>query len=291
MEDYLVRATAADAQIRAFAATTKNITEYARQCHDTSPIMSAALGRLMTGTLMMGVMSKSDTDVTTVQIRGVGPAKGLTASANGKGEVNGYAMNPQVMLPPNSAGKLDVGGAIGEGYIRVIKDMGLKDPYVGTVQLQTGEIAEDLTYYFATSEQTPSSVGLGVLMNKDNTVRQSGGFIIQVMPFVTDEVLDKLEEKLTGLKSVTAILDEGNTPEQMLQMLLGDLGLEITDRMPCCFKCNCDRSRVEKAVVSLGKDEIDDMINEGKDIEIKCQICNKAYNFSVEELKELKTRL
>ena len=291
MEDYLVRATAADAQIRAFAATTKNITEYARQCHDTSPIMSAALGRLMTGTLMMGVMSKSDTDVTTVQIRGVGPAKGLTASANGKGEVNGYAMNPQVMLPPNSAGKLDVGGAIGEGYIRVIKDMGLKDPYVGTVQLQTGEIAEDLTYYFATSEQTPSSVGLGVLMNKDNTVRQSGGFIIQVMPFVTDEVLDKLEEKLTGLKSVTAILDEGNTPEQMLQMLLGDLGLEITDRMPCCFKCNCDRSRVEKAVLSLGKDEIDDMINEGKDIEIKCQICNKAYNFSVEELKELKTRL
>ena len=286
-QDYMVRATAADAQILAFAATTRELTEYARKCHDTSPVMTAALGRLMTGTLMMGSMLKNDTDVTTVQIRGVGPAKGLTATANGHGEVNGYTMNPQVMLPPNAEKKLDVGGAIGEGYLRVIKDLGLKDPYVGTVQLQTGEIAEDLTYYFATSEQTPSSVGLGVLMNKDNTVKQAGGFIIQLMPFVTDEVLDVLEEKLQSIKSVTAILDEGNTPEQMLEMLLGDLGLTITDKIPCCFKCNCDRSRVEKALLSLGRDEIEDMIKDGKDIEIKCQICNKPYNFTIDELKGL----
>ncbi|MCR4789034.1 MAG: Hsp33 family molecular chaperone HslO [Lachnospiraceae bacterium] len=287
MEDYLIRATAAGAQIRAFAATTRELTEYARKCHDTSPVVTAALGRLLTGALMMGSMLKNDTDVTTVQIRGVGPVKGLTATANGKGEVNGYAMEPQVMLPPNAQGKLDVGGAVGEGYLRVIKDLGLKDPYVGTVQLQTGEIAEDLTYYFATSEQTPSSVGLGVLMNKDNTVRQAGGFIIQLMPNVTDEVLDVLEEKLQNIKSVTSILDEGNSPEQMLEMLLGDLGLEITDKMPCEFKCNCDKARVEKAIVSLGQDEIRDMINEGKQIEIKCQICNKAYYFSIDELKKL----
>lgn len=286
MADYLVRATAADAQIRAFAATTKDLTEFAKKAHNTSPVMTAALGRLMTGAVMMGAMMKNDTDVTTLQMRGIGPAKGITSSANGKGQVNGYCMNPDVMLPPNALGKLDVGGAIGEGYLRVIKDLGLKEPYVGTIELQTGEIAEDLTYYFATSEQTPSSVGLGVLMNKDNTVKQAGGFIIQLMPFVTDEVLDKLEEKLKTIKSVTQILDEGNTPEQMLELILGDLGLEITDTMPCEFYCNCDKDRVEKALISLGQDELDDMIKEGKDVEIKCQICNKAYNFTVDDLKK-----
>lgn len=287
MSDYIVRATAAGAQIRAFAATTRELTEYARAAHNTSPVMTAALGRLMTGAAMMGTMMKSDTDVTTLQIRGVGPAKGVTATANGKGEVNGYCMNPQTMLPPNELGKLDVGGAMGEGYLRVIKDLGLKDPYVGTIQLQTGEIAEDLTYYFATSEQVPSSVGLGVLMNKDNTVKQAGGFIIQVMPFVTDEVLDKLETKLQSIKSVTEILDAGNTPEMMLEMILGDLDLEITDTISTCFKCNCDKSRVEKALISLGRAELDDMIKEGKEIEIKCQICNKAYNYSIDELKKI----
>lgn len=287
MADYLVRAMAANAQIRAFACTTRELTEYARNCHDTSPVMTAALGRLMAGSLMMGAMMKNDTDVITLQMRGIGPAEGITSSANGKGEVNGYAIKPQTMMPPSAKGKLDVGGAIGEGYLRVIKDMGLKEPYVGTIELQTGEIAEDLTYYFAHSEQTPSSVGLGVLMNKDNTVRQAGGFIIQVMPFVTDEVLDKLEEKLTNIDSVTKILDDGNTPEQMLEMLLGDLDLEITDTMPVKFSCNCDKERVEKALISLGRKELDDMIKAGEQIEIKCQICNKAYYFSVDELKKI----
>lgn len=285
--DYIVRATAADAQIRAFAATTRDLTEFVRNAHDTSPVMTAALGRLMTGAVMMGAMMKNDTDVTTLQIRGVGPAKGITATATAKGEVNGYALYPQTMLPPNELGKLDVGGALGDGYLRVIKDLGLKEPYVGTVQLQTGEIAEDLTYYFARSEQTPSSVGLGVLMNKDNTVRQAGGFIIQVMPFVSDEVLDKLEARLQEIKSVTQILDEGNSPEQMLEIILGDMDLEITDTLPCSFKCHCDKSRVEKALISLGRDELDDMIKEGKPIELSCQVCNKKYNFEIDELKKI----
>ena len=285
--DYIVRAIAADAQIRAFAATTRDLTEFARASHDTSPVMTAALGRLMTGALMMGAMMKNDKDVITLQIRGIGPAKGITATATGDGKVNGYCMYPQTMMPPNELGKLDVGGAVGEGYLRVIKDLGLKEPYVGTVQLQTGEIAEDLTYYFATSEQTPSSVGLGVLMNKDNTVRQAGGFILQLMPFVTDEVLEKLEEKLKSIKSVTQILDEGNTPEQMLEILLGDMGLEITDTLPCEFKCNCDKGRVEKALISLGREELDSMIKEGNTIELSCQVCNKKYHFTVDELKSI----
>jgi len=287
MSDYIVRATAANAQIRAFAATTVDITEYARRAHDTSPVMTAALGRLMTGAVMMGAMMKSEGDSITLQIRGVGPAKGITATADGNGHVNGYALNPQVMLPPNALGKLDVGGAMGDGYLRVIRDMGLAEPYVGTIQLQTGEIAEDLTYYFATSEQTPSSVGLGVLMNKDNTVRQAGGFIIQLMPFVDDETLEKLENALQNIDSVTSILDAGNTPEQMLEIILGDLGVEFTDRIDCSFHCNCDRSRVTKALISLGRDELSDMIAEGKEIELKCQVCNKAYTFSVDELKQI----
>ena len=287
MSDYIVRATAANAQIRAFAATTRELTEFARNAHNTSPVMTAALGRLMTGAVMMGAMMKSDSDSITLQIRGTGPAKGLTATADGAGHVNGYALEPQVMLPPNSIGKLDVGGALGEGFLRVIRDMGLAEPYVGTTELQTGEIAEDLTYYFATSEQTPSSVGLGVLMNKDNTVRQAGGFIIQLMPFVDDETLDKLEKTLQNIKSVTAILDEGNTPEQMLEILLGDLGVEITDKMDCEFNCNCDRDRVTKALISLGRDELSSMIAEGKEIELKCQVCNKAYTFSVDDLKNI----
>ncbi|MCQ2499252.1 MAG: Hsp33 family molecular chaperone HslO [Lachnospiraceae bacterium] len=287
MKDYLVRATAAGAQIRAFAATTRELTEYARSAHNTSPVMTAALGRLMTGAVMMGAMMKNDTDTITLQVRGVGPGKGITATAKGNGEVNGYCMVPDVMLPPNALGKLDVGGAFGTGFLRVIKDMGLKEPYIGTSELQTGEIAEDLTYYFATSEQIPSSVGLGVLMNKDNTVKQAGGFIIQVMPFISDEVLEALEEKLKTIDSVTAILDSGKSPEEMLEILLGDLDLEITDKMDVAFTCNCDKERVEKALISLGRKEIKDMISEGKDIEIKCQICNKAYYFSPDDLKKI----
>lgn len=287
MSDYIVRATAANAQIRAFAATTKEMVETARSTHDTSPVMTAALGRLLTAGAMMGSMLKGEKDILTLQIRGDGPAKGLTVTADSKANVKGYAIEPQVMLPPNALGKLDVGGALGAGFLSVIKDMGLKEPYVGQTELQTGEIAEDLTYYFATSEQVPSAVGLGVLMERDNTVKQAGGFIIQLMPFAEEEVIEKLEKKLAEVTSVTKLLDDGNTPEQILEILLGDLGVEITDTMPTKYYCNCDKERVEKAIVSIGKKEINEMIQDGKPIEVKCHFCNTAYQFTIEDLKQI----
>ncbi|MBD5462425.1 MAG: Hsp33 family molecular chaperone HslO [Lachnospiraceae bacterium] len=287
MSDYIVRATAANAQIRAFAATTRDLVETARKAHDTSPVVSAALGRLMTGGVMMGAMLKEDKDLLTLQVSGDGPLKGMTVTADSKGNVKGYANEPQVMLPPNGLGKLDVGGAVGQGLLRVIKDMGLKEPYVGQTVLQTGEIAEDLTYYFATSEQVPSSVGLGVLMEKDNTVKQAGGFIIQLMPFTDDQVIASLERNLAEFTSVTQVLDEGKTPEEMLGLLLKGLDLEITDTMPAQFYCNCDKKRVEKAIISIGKKDIQDMISDNKSIEVNCHFCNTSYTFSVEELKEL----
>ena len=235
MSDYIVRATAANAQIRAFAATTRELVETTRKAHDTSPVVSAALGRLMTGGVMMGAMLKGDKDLLTLQVSGDGPLKGMTVTADSKGNVKGDANNPEVMLPPNARGKLDVGGAVGQGLLRVVKDMGLKEPYVGQTVLQTGEIAEDLTYYFATSEQVPSSVGLGVLMEKDNTVKQAGGFIIQLMPFTEEQVIASLEQNLAEFTSVTQVLDEGKSPEEMLGMLLKGLDLEITDTMPAQF--------------------------------------------------------
>lgn len=286
MNDSIIRATAAGAQIRAFAAVTTNLVEEARQRHNTSPVATAALGRLMTGAVMMGSMMKNPEDILTVQIKCSGPIGGLTVTADSQGGVKGYAYNPDVMLPPKN-GKLDVGGALGQGVLTVIRDMGMKEPYSGQTILQTGEIAEDLTYYFATSEQIPSSVGLGVLMEGDNTVRCAGGFIIQVMPFVEDKVLDKLEENIGKIRPVTAMLDNGHTPEEMLREVLEGLDVEITDTLPAGFTCNCSKQRIEKAIISIGKKEIQFLIDEGKDIEVKCHFCNTAYSYSVDELKEL----
>lgn len=284
MSDYIVRATAANAQIRAFAARTTKLVEMARERHKTSPVATAALGRLLTGGVMMGSMMKNPTDMLTLQIRGDGPIGGLTVTADSAGTVKGYVHNSCVMLPAKN-GKLDVGGAVGAGVLTVIKDMGLKEPYSGQTILQTGEIAEDLTYYFATSEQVPSSVGLGVLMEKDNTVRCAGGFIIQVMPFIEDEVLCKLEENIAKVKSVTAMLDHGHTPEEMLGQVLEGLDLEITDTLPARFSCNCSKERIEKALSSVGADELQAMIDEGVPIEVKCHFCNTAYEFTVEDLQ------
>ena len=284
-QDYIVRATAANAQIRAFAITSREMVEHAREIHNTSPVITAALGRLMSAGAMMGSMLKSDADILTLQIKCGGPVKGLTVTADAN--VKGYAVVPDVILPANQYGKLDVGGALGVGFLNVIKDLGLKEPYVGQTELKTGEIAEDLTYYFATSEQTPSSVGLGVLMNKNNTVKQAGGFIIQLLPFASDEVIDKLEENLKNISSVTSMLDEGNTPEQMLEIILDGLDMEIMDTMPTKYACNCSKQRTAKAIISLGKKEIQEMIDDGEEIEVNCQFCQSHYHFSVEELKEM----
>ena len=287
MNDYIVRATAADAQIRAFACTTREVAEAARQAHNTSPVVTAALGRLLSAGAIMGSMLKEEKDLLTLQIKGDGPLQGLTVTADSRGNVKGYPEVADVILPANAMGKLDVAGALGHGTLRVIKDMGLKEPYVGQTLLQTGEIAEDLTYYFAASEQVPSSVGLGVLMNKDNTVKQAGGFLIQLMPFAEDAVVDKLEENLKKVTSVTAMLDAGNTPEQMLEILLEGLNPEINDTMPTVFSCNCNRKKIEKVLISLGKKELQDMIDEGQEIEVNCSFCNSHYKFSVDELKAL----
>ena len=290
MSDYIVRATAADASIRAFAITSRELVETARKDHNTSPIMTAALGRLLSGAAMMGVMLKGEKDLLTLQIQCSGPAKGLTVTADSHGNVKGFASNPVVELPPNAEGHLNVGGALDLGILSVIKDMGLKEPYVGQCQLQTGEIAEDLTYYFATSEQIPSAVGLGVLMNKDNTVKQAVGFIIQLMPFTSDEVIDRLEAKLSEVKSVTSMLDDGMTPEQILEELLGEFGLEINDTLPTKYHCNCSRERIEKALISIGKKDLQEMIDDGEPIEVGCQFCNKKYQVTVDELKGLLKR-
>ena len=287
MSDYIVRATAANSQIRAFAAVTTDMVETARKNHNTSPVATAALGRLLTGGAMMGAMMKGEKDLLTLRIHAGGPLQGITVTADSHGNVKGYVEHPEVMLPPNAQGKLDVAGALGIGLISVIKDMGLKEPYVGQTILQTSEIAEDLTYYFATSEQVPSSVGLGVLMEHDNTVKQAGGFIVQLMPFVDDDVVDRLEANIKKISSVTSMLDKGMTPEEILEEVLDGFEVEVKDTMPAQFYCNCTKERVEKAIISIGKKDIQEMIEDGKPIEVNCHFCGKSYEFSVEELKTL----
>lgn len=287
MADIIVRATAAGAQIRAFACNALETVETARTAHNTSPVMTAALGRLLAAGAMMGSMLKNDTDLLTLQIKGDGPAHGLTVTADARGHVKGYPIVPDVILPANALGKLDVAGALGQGTLTVIKDLGLKEPYSGQVQLQTGEIAEDITYYFAASEQIPSCVGLGVLMEKNNTVRQAGGFIIQLMPFAEESIIEKLEQNLAGLPSVTTMLDQGNSAQDMLRIVLDGMDVEFTDTLPMEFRCDCSVERVERALISIGKEELREMIEEGKDVEINCQFCGKNYSFTPQELTEL----
>lgn len=291
MADYFVRATAGEAQIRAFAVKTRDTVEEARKAHNTSPVVTAALGRLLTAGAMMGMMLKGEKDMLTLQIAGDGPIGGITVTADALGHVKGYAKNPQVMIGANEKGKLDVAKAVGKGILRVIKDMGLKEPYVGQTVLESGEIAEDLTYYFANSEQVPSSVGLGVLMDREtNTVKQAGGFIIQLMPFADEETISRLESNLGKVDSVTKLSEEGKTPQQLLELLLEGLTPEILEEGPVEFFCNCDKERVEKALISLGKQELEELIAEGKEIELNCHFCGSSYVFSVEELKTMLKR-
>ena len=290
MTDYIVRAAAAGKQVRIFAATTRELVEKAREVHQTSPVATAALGRLLTAGAIMGSMLKNDTDLLTLKIQCNGPIGGLTVTADAKARVKGYVNNPQVMLPPSKAGKLDVGGALDLGVLSVIKDMGLKEPYVGQTQLVSGEIAEDLTYYFATSEQINSSVALGVLMEKDNTVKQAGGFILQLMPFADEQVIGQLEKNIGKLASVTTMLEEGLSPEQIVETVMEGFDVDILDRVETSFECNCSKKRVEKAIISIGKKDIQEMINDQKPIEVNCHFCNTNYMFTVEELKTILKR-
>jgi len=287
MSDYIIRATAADNQIRAFAATTRDLVEVARAAHGTSPVATAALGRLLTAGAMMGSMMKGEQDVLTLQLKGDGPIGGVTVTADAQARVKGYVNNPDIVLPPSPKGKLDVGRAVGKGDLVIIKDMGLKEPYVGRTQLISGEIAEDITYYYAASEQIPSAVALGVLMNRDNTVRRAGGFILQLMPFAEEAVISALEEKVSQISSITTLLDRDMTPEDILQEVLGDLGVIFTDRIETEFYCNCDKPRVEKALISIGEKDLQEMINDGETIEVNCHFCNKKYAFTVEEMEHL----
>ncbi len=285
MEDYIISGMAGNNQIRFFAATTRNMVETARDKHNLSPIATAALGRLMTAGAMMGAMCKNDDDIITLQIEGNGPLKGITVTADSKADVKGYVEVPDVILPPNAVGKLDVGGAVGGGYLRVIKDIGLKEPYVGQTELVSGEIAEDLTYYFASSEQIPTSVALGVLMNRENTVRQAGGFIVQLMPFAEEKTISALEERLSAFASITSYLDEGKSPEDIIAMLFDDY--EITGRMSTRFHCGCSKEYVAKALISVGRVELEKMIADGEEIEVNCHFCNSHYKYDIDDLKKL----
>ncbi len=321
MNDYIIRATAAEDCIRIFAATTKNLVQKAHDAHNTSNVATAALGRLLTGGAIMGSMLKNETDVMTLQIDGAGPIKGITVTVGievadkttdgidtkedkgssdnagntegtiptaGTVAVKGYCKNPSVELPLKENGKLDVGGALGAGMLTIIKDMGLKEPFSGQTELVTGEIAEDLTYYFATSEQTPSAVALGVLMAPEGgTVLCAGGLIVQLLPFATDDVISALENKINNMEPITEMLKRGNTPEDILHLLFDDMGLQINDRMNAEFKCDCSKEKVSKAIMSIEAKDIEEMINDGKDIEVNCHFCNTSYKFTPEELSIL----
>lgn len=284
--DELLTGMAAGNEVRFFAAYTKGLVEEARKIHNTSPIATAALGRTLTAGAMMGAMCKNDSDVLTLQLTGDGPMKGVTVTANAAAEVKGLVRVPDVILPPNAAGHLNVGGAIGNGTLSVIKDIGLKDPYVGQTELVSGEVAEDLTYYFAASEQIPTSVGLGVLMNKGNFVEHAGGFIIQLLPFAKEGTIRWLEEVLAGVHSVTEYFADGYSIEDLVHVLLGNDAV-IERRMVPKYKCDCSRERVEKALISLGRKELDEMIQDGKPVTLHCDFCNRDYTFSVDELKNL----
>ena len=288
MDDYIIRATAGNGAIRAFAATTRNLVQYARQVHHTSPVASAALGRMLTAAAMMGSTLKGEKDLITLQIRSLGPLKGIVVSGDAQGNVKGYVFHPDVDIPSKYPGKLDVGGAVGEGYLSVVKDIGLKKPYAGRIQLVSGEIAEDLTYYFAQSEQTPSSVGLGVLVETDTSIRAAGGFLIQLMPDAPEDVISALETKLSQIPYVTDMLDAGFTPEKILEVILGKQeGFQIMEKKPANFICNCDKERVSKALISIGKSELEKIIEEDKKANLHCHFCSKEYDFSQEELVEL----
>jgi molecular chaperone Hsp33 len=286
MKDEIIRGTAWNGGIRVFAARTSALVSDLQQRHGTFPTASAALGRAATAAAMMGIMLKGKEKLT-VQIKGDGPLGQIVVDANAAGEIRGYVDHPQVHLASNNQGKLDVAGAVGRnGFIHVIKDLGLKEPYRGSVPIISGELAEDFTLYFADSEQSPSAVGLGVLVDTDGSIVHAGGFIVQVMPGLPEDQLDRLERAISAMPSVTALLDQGETTESMLHFLVGE-DLVIHDSIAPVFKCKCSRERFEKALITLGKKEIQSLIEEDGEAELHCHFCNEKYLFEAEELRNL----
>lgn len=286
MKDYIIRATAAEGTVRAFAAVTTELVNKASAIHGLSPIATAALGRTLTAAGMMSKMLKGEKDKLTIQIKGDGPLGGIVVAADSMANVRGYVHNPDVDLPLNERGKLDIRTAVGYGYINVIKDMGLREPYIGFADLVSGEIADDLTYYFATSEQVPSTVALGVLVDKDG-VTSAGGFIIQLMPGAEEETVEKLEKRLIGFPSISKLLVDGSTPEQILDMLLEDMNPRVIEKIPTSFTCNCSHDRMERNLISIGRNDLLEILEDGKGAELQCHFCNKMYNFSHEDIEKL----
>lgn len=286
MKDYIIRATAAEGTVRAFAAVTTELVNKASVIHGLSPIATAALGRTLTAAGMMSKMLKGEKDKLTIQIKGDGPLGGIVVAADSMANVRGYVHNPDVDLPLNERGKLDIRTAVGYGYINVIKDMGLREPYIGFADLVSGEIADDLTYYFATSEQVPSTVALGVLVDKDG-VTSAGGFIIQLMPGAEEEIVEKLEKRLIGFPSISKLLADGATPEQILDMLLEDMNPRVIEKIPTSFTCNCSHDRMERNLISIGRNDLLEILEDGKGAELQCHFCNKMYNFSHEDIEKL----
>ena len=285
MKDYLVRALAFEGSVRAFAVRTTDTVGEAQRRHGTWPTASAALGRSMTATVMMGAMLKGE-DKLTVKVEGNGPIGPMIIDSNAKGEVRGYVTNPQTHFDLNEKGKLDVRRAVGtEGTLTTVKDLGMRDFFTGQVPITSGEIAEDFTYYFAVSEQVPSSVGLGVLVNPDNTILAAGGFIIQLMPGTDDETITIIEEHLNKMEPVSKLIEKGLTPEELLFEILGKENVQILSTMPVAFECNCSKERFGSAIISLGENEIREMIAEDGGAEAHCHFCMEKYNYSVEELE------
>jgi len=284
----LIRCITSCGEVMATAVDTTDIVGKAEQIHKTSAVVTAALGRLLTAGSMMGNMLKGKDDSITLRINGDGPTGSLIVVSDFNGDVRGYVQNPVVELPLNAKGKLDVGGAVGKnGLLYVLKDLGLKEPFSGSVPLVSGEIAEDITSYYALSEQIPTVCALGVLVNPDLTVKAAGGYIIQLLPAASDKTIDKLEKSIMEMASVTSMLSSGMTPEEIVKTALKDFEVEVLYTQDIEYKCNCSKERVSKALISLGKEELTEMAQEKDDIEISCHFCDKVYKFTPNELKKL----
>jgi len=286
-KDYIVRASLANDSVRAFAISSTHLVAEARERHRTLPVVTAALGRLLSAGAIMGSMMKGDKDIVTVSLKGDGPAGYITVTADSHGHVKGFPGNPNVDIPRKYAEKLDVGTAVGRGLLTVSYDLGLKEPYSGQVEIQTGEVAEDLAYYFTVSEQLPSAVGLGVMVDTDSSVKHAGGFIVQLLPDAPEDVIELLEKKLANLEPVTTMMEQGMTPEEMLLHIFEGVDIEFTGRHDVKFYCDCSKEKVKRALAAISDKDLQDIVNDDEDIEVKCFFCNTAYKFSIADIKDI----